>query len=99
MFTKFRNPEQFCRTQCEWQRELRGKGIHCCLAQGKGSWLGLFPNTLNMQLFKGRMSSHVMLKRMQTLLRAVETTAHHEIPTLSHGPEQGHITTHLASDT
>ena len=45
------------------------------------------------------MPSHVTLKRMQTLLRAEETTAHHGMPTLSQGPEQGLITTHLANDT
>ena len=48
---------------------------------------------------KGRMFSHVTLKRRQTLLRAVVTTAHHRIPTLSQGPEQGLITTNLANDT
>ena len=48
---------------------------------------------------KGRMFSHVTLKRRQTLLRAVVTTAHHRIPTLSQGPEQGLITTNLANDS
>ena len=52
VFNEVRNPEQFCRTHREWQRELRGKGIHCCLAQGKGSGLGLFPHTLNLQLLE-----------------------------------------------
>ncbi len=45
------------------------------------------------------MFSHVTLKRMQTLLRAVVTTAQHRIPNLSQGPEQGLITTNLANDT
>ena len=48
---------------------------------------------------EGRMTSHVTLKRRQTLLRADGTTAHHRIPTLSQSPEEGLSTTCLENDT